>query len=78
MAKTILRSGAVDFIRFKTDAGVDKKGAFIYKNVTFSNVSADLTDNDFFEVAGAIQSLMAPNVAEIRRIGNAILDAYEM
>lgn len=78
MAKTILRSGDVDSIRFKTDAGVNKNGTMTYKNVTISNVSAELTDADFYEVAEAIQSLMAPDVAEIYRISNAILGSYEM
>ena len=65
------RVDTVDSIRFRIEAGINAKGSMTYKNVTYSDIEAGLSDDDFMAVAQAILTLMAVDVDEIHRISNA-------
>lgn len=78
MTHTLTRFGAVDSIRFKINAGLNKEGNMVSKNITISNISAELTDADFYEVAQAILTLMKVTVMEIHRVTNAQVDYVDM
>ncbi|MFZ7133063.1 MAG: DUF1659 domain-containing protein [Eubacteriales bacterium] len=60
-------------MQLKLVDGVDDQGNDIIRTKTYSNVNADATDEDFYDIAEAISALQTKNLAGVHKVVDVVL-----
>ncbi|BAF58602.1 hypothetical protein PTH_0421 [Pelotomaculum thermopropionicum SI] len=60
-------------LRLELRVGVDQSGNPVYRNRSFSNVKPGASDQDLFDVAGALAALLEYPLNSVSRIDSAHL-----
>lgn len=69
----VISTPGLSNLRLKFQTGVDGQGNPVYRRKTFSNVKADATDQNIFDVATALADLQEYTLATVERADNSEL-----